>query len=165
MNNGNALGVLAGNIVAGNRTLHAVQTNGAEDQLIAALGNFRAGGSRGHHQDAFILVDVGGGLGGAGAQVAHHETNAVVDQAVGYGDRLLRVTDVVVFDGNQFFAHHTAVGVDLLDGHAGTGELHVTVLGDGAGHRAGNTDLDLCCCLAGGHQCNGSAYSACEFLY
>ena len=165
VNDSNALRALGGDVAGRNRSLHAVQTDGTEYQLIATLGDLRAGGSRGYHQDAFILVDVRGGLGGAGAQVADHEAHAVVDQAVGNGHGLLRVTHVVVFYGNQLFTHHAAVGVDLLNRHAGAGELHVTILGNRAGHGAGNTDLDLGSGVASAHQGYGSANSGYEFFY
>jgi len=65
VNHRHALGLLGGNVVAGNRTLHAVQANGPEHQLVAALGDFRAGGGRGNHQDAFVFVDVRRRLGRA----------------------------------------------------------------------------------------------------
>ena len=97
--------------------------------------------------------------------MADYKTNAIVDQAVGNRYGLLRVTHVVVFNGNELFAHDTAIGVDLLDRHAGARELHVTILGNGASHGAGDTDLDFCGGVAGTHQGDGSTNSGYEFFY
>ena len=42
----------------------------------------------------------------------------------------------------ELLACDAASLVDLFDRHLATGELHVTVLGDRAGHGAGDADLD-----------------------
>src|SRR3546814_10058209 len=62
---------VVGNEVAGGRALQAVEADGAEDQLVTAGGDVRAGGSRGDHQDAFVLIDVGRRLSGAGRSEEH----------------------------------------------------------------------------------------------
>src|SRR3546814_3909168 len=85
-------------------------------------------------------ADGRGRLGGAGAQVADHELDAVIDDFVRYRDRLFWITGVIVFNGFKLLAIDAALGVDLLDGHFGATELHVAVLGYGAGLRAGDTD-------------------------
>jgi hypothetical protein len=43
--------------------------------------------------------------------------------------------------------------------------LHVTILGNGASHGAGDTDLDFCGGVAGTHQGDGSTNSGYEFFY
>src|SRR5690606_7483134 len=89
------LGVV-GNEVAGGRALHVVEADGAEHQFVTAGGDLRAGGGRGDHQDAFVFVDVGGRLSGAGAEVADDVLHTVVDDLVGYGHCLLRIAGIVV---------------------------------------------------------------------
>src|SRR5690606_24953841 len=118
---------LVGNEVAGGRALQVVQADGAEDQLIATRGDIRAGGRGGDHQDAFVLVDVRGRLGGAGAQVTDHEGDAVVDDLVGHGHGLLGIAGVVIDHAFQLGAVDTAGLVDLFDGHARTNELHFAI--------------------------------------
>ncbi|MNE16789.1 hypothetical protein D3C80_1097430 [compost metagenome] len=134
-----------GDELAGGRALQAVQADGAEDQLVAAGGDVRAGGSRGDHQDAFVLVDVGRWLGGAGAEVANDELDAIVDDLVGNGHGLFRIAGVVVDHTFKLLAVYAASLVDLLDGHFRANELHLPVLRDRAGHRAGKSDLDSVC--------------------
>ena len=128
--------------VTGGWTLQAVQADGAEHQLVTASGDVRAGGSRGHHQDAFVFVNVRRWLSGAGAEVANHELNFVVDDLVGYGNGLLRIASVVIHHAFEHCAVHPAGLVDLLDGHLGTDELHFTVLRDGAGDWACQANFD-----------------------
>ncbi|MCY1294298.1 hypothetical protein D9M69_416600 [compost metagenome] len=128
--------------VAGGRALHAVQADGAEHQFVATAGDVRAGGGGGDHQDAVVLIDVGSRLGGAGAQVADHELDLVVDDLVGHGNGLLRIAGIVVDHAFELLAVHAAGLVDLLDGHLGADELHLTILRDGTGGRAGQSDLD-----------------------
>jgi len=94
----------------------------------------------------------------------NNKSDSLVHHAVGYGDRLFGIADVIHFNGNQFFTHHAAIGVNLFNGHAGAGELHVAVLGYRAGHRAGNTNLDFSVGLTSGHQGNGGAYSGNDLL-
>src|SRR3546814_11980747 len=60
---------VVGNEVAGGRALQAVEADGTENQLVTAGGDVRAGGSRGDHQDDFVLIDVGRRMRGAGAEV------------------------------------------------------------------------------------------------
>lgn len=133
---------VVGNEVAGGRALQAVQADGAEDQLVTARSDLGAGRGGGDHQDAFVLVDIGRRLRGAGTQVADHELHAVVDDLVCHRDGLLRVTGVVVANAFQLLAVHPAGLVDLLDGHLGTDELHVAILSDRTRHRAGQGDAD-----------------------
>ncbi|MNC13808.1 hypothetical protein D3C76_833870 [compost metagenome] len=64
MDDGHALGFdLLDDVLGGGRALVAVQTDGAHGQLVATLGDLGVGGRRGHHQHAFIFIDVGGGQG------------------------------------------------------------------------------------------------------
>jgi hypothetical protein len=135
---------VVGDVVAGRRALGAVQADGTEDQLVATGSDFRAGGCRGNHDHAFVFVDVGRWLSGAGAKVTDHELDAVVDHFVGHG--LFWIASVVVFFGFEHFAIYAALGVDVGDGLLGAHELHVAVLGHRAGFRAGNTDLDGVSC-------------------
>ncbi|MNN36531.1 hypothetical protein D3C81_1504310 [compost metagenome] len=133
---------VVGDVVAGGGALSAVQTDGAEDQLVATGGDFRAGSSRGNHDHAFVFIDVGRGLGGAGAQVADYELDAIVDHFVGHRNGLFRVAGVVVFFGFEHLAVDAALGVDVFDGLFCTDELHVTVLSNRTGFRAGDADFD-----------------------
>src|SRR3546814_5111587 len=97
---------VVGNEVAGGRALQAVEADGAEDQLVTAGGDVRAGGSRGDHQDAFVLIDVGRRLSGAGAEVADNELHFVIDDLVGHRHGLLRIAGVVVAYAFQLLAVH-----------------------------------------------------------
>lgn len=74
--------------------------------------------------------------------MADDELDAVVDHFVGDGNGLFRVAGVVVFLGFEHLAIDAALGVDVFDGLFGADELHVAVLGDRAGFRAGDADLD-----------------------
>ena len=96
--------------------------------------------------------------------MADDKADTIVDQAVGDTDGLLGIADVIVFNADQFLAHDPAIGVDLLDGHAGAGKLHVAILGDRAGHGAGDADLDFGGGVAGAHQGDGGADSGYQFL-
>src|SRR5690554_5433107 len=165
MNDGHALGVEAGKILASYRALHAVQANGAEYQFVTPAGDLRAGRGRSNHQYAFIFVNVGCRLSGTRAQVTNNKTNAIVNQSVSNGDSLLGVTDVVVLHTDELFTHHAAVCIYLLNGHTCTGKLHVTILGHGASHRAGNANLDISSSLTGSHQRQGCTNSSYEFFY
>ncbi len=78
--------------------------------------------------------------------MADHVFHAVVDHFVGDCNGLFRVAGIVVFDRFKLFAIDAAFGVDLLDGHFGTVELHGAVLGNWAGFRAGDADLDGVSC-------------------
>ena len=143
VNDGNGLRLdVVGDEVTGGRALQAVQADGTEYQLVATSGDVRAGGSRGNHHDAFVFVNVGRRLSGAGAEVANNIFHFVVDDLVGYGHGLFRITGVVVLDAFEHCTVHPAGLVDLLDGHFGTDELHFAVLGNGTGHRTGQSDLD-----------------------
>src|SRR5690606_16570471 len=143
MHDRNSLGFdVVGNVVASSRALHVIQTDGAENQLVATRGDVRAGGCRRDHQDAFVLIDVGGRLGRAGTQVADYEGNAIVDDLVGHRHGLFRVARVVVDHALKLGAVYTTGLVDLLDGHVGANELHFAVLRHSTGHRAGKGDLD-----------------------
>lgn len=143
MQNGNDFRLhVVGNVVASRWALGAVQTDGAEDHLVATGSDIRAGGCRGDHDHAFIFIDVGGRLGGAGAQVADDKLDAIVDHFVRYGHCLFRVASVVVFLGFEHLAVDAALGVDLLNGHFGTDELHVAVLSDRTGLGTCDADLD-----------------------
>ncbi|MNZ76324.1 hypothetical protein D3C78_948270 [compost metagenome] len=133
---------VVGDVVTGSWALGAVQANGAEHQFVTAAGDFRAGGSRGDHDHAFVFINVGGGLGGAGAQVADYVFDAIVDHFVGHGYGLFRVAGIVVFFGFKHLAVNAALGVDVFDRLLCTDELHVAVLSNRTGFRAGDADLD-----------------------
>lgn len=125
------------------RPLRGVEAGGTHDVLVSALGQLRVGRSRGDHQDAFILIDIGSRLGGRGAQVADNVLNTVVDDFVGHRDRLLRIAGVVIFDGHQLVALNAAAGVDVFNRLTRTIELHVAPLGHRARHRADHGDLNI----------------------
>ncbi|MNY33607.1 hypothetical protein D3C86_1678920 [compost metagenome] len=122
--------------------MQAVQANGAEHQFVTAGGDVRAGGRRADHQDAFVFVDVGRRLSGAGTEVTDHELDFVVDDLVGHGHGLFRIAGVVVDQTFEHGAVHPARLVDLLDSHLGADELHLAVLRDSTGYRACHADLD-----------------------
>src|SRR5690554_5619750 len=110
---------LLNHILAGSRALHVVQADGAENEGVALFGQFRRGGCGGDHQDAFFLIDIGSRLAGAGAQVTDNKLDAVVDDLVGYGNRLLGVARIIIGNGFEHAAIDAAALVDLLDGHVG----------------------------------------------
>ncbi|MNE11359.1 hypothetical protein D3C76_409440 [compost metagenome] len=74
--------------------------------------------------------------------MANDELDAIVDDFVGDSHGLFRIARVVVFLGFEHLAVNAALGVDLLDGHFCTDELHITVLGHWTGFRAGDANLD-----------------------
>lgn len=74
--------------------------------------------------------------------MADHELDAVVDHLVGDRHGLLGIAGVVIDDGFDLLALDATGLVDLLDRHLAAGELHVAVLGDRAGDRTGDADLD-----------------------
>src|SRR3546814_14331881 len=49
---------VVGDVVTGRRALGAVQADGAENHLVAARGDVRAGSGRGDHDHAFVFIDV-----------------------------------------------------------------------------------------------------------
>ncbi|MCY1539670.1 hypothetical protein D9M68_752690 [compost metagenome] len=143
MDHGNGLRLdVVSDEVASGRALQAVQADGTEHQLVAARGDVRAGGRCGDHQDAFVFVDVGRWLSGAGAKVANHEFHFVVDDLVGNGHGLFRIAGIVIDHAFEHRTVHPAGFVDLLDGHLGADELHFTVLRDCAGDRSCQANLD-----------------------
>src|SRR5690606_13793304 len=125
------------------RALLVVTPDGAEDHVVVlAVGNRRSRGRRRNHHHTFGLVDVGGRNGGARTHVTHHVVDAVVHNAVGDDRALLGLAAVVHDDRFELLAQHAARGVDHLDGGVDAFLDHGPVLGDGAGERAGNGDLD-----------------------
>ena len=132
-----------GDEVTGGRALQAVQTDGAEDQLVATRGDVRAGRRCGNHQNAFVFIDIGRRLGGAGAEVTYNEADLVVNDLVGNRHGLLGVAGVVINDTFKLLTVDATFLVDLFDGHLGTDELHVPVLRDSPGNRTGQADLDV----------------------
>ena len=79
-----------------------------------------------------------------------YKLDAVVDDFVGYGNRLFWIAGIVVLFGfkQELFAVdvYSAFGVDVCDSLFGAGKLHVAILSYRAGFRARNTDLDGVCC-------------------
>src|SRR5690606_11844085 len=76
--------------LGGGRTLLIVAPDGAEDHVVVlAIGDGRRSGRRRDHYNAFVVIDVGGGYGGAGTYVPNDITDFVVDHAVGHYRTLL----------------------------------------------------------------------------
>ena len=71
-----------------------------------------------------------------------HKLDAVIDDFVGDGNGLFWIASVVVNLGLKHFPVNATLGVDLLDGHFGAGNLHVAILSDWACPGARDTDLD-----------------------
>ena len=143
VDDGQLLGLdLGGDIFAGGRALLVVGADGAEHHLVFLLGDGGVGGRRGNHENAFVLVQLRGGLGGAGTEMADHELDFLVDDLVGDRDRLFRFAGVIHDDPFEFLAVDAALGVDLLDRHLGAHHLHVAVLRDRPGGGASEGDFD-----------------------
>ena len=87
--------------------------------------------------------------------MADHVTDTVVDHFVSHGDRLFRVTGIVIFDANQFVAFYAAFGVDVSDGLFRASKFHIAILGNRTGHRAHDGDFNIFCKRGLTHcQCN-----------
>ncbi|MCY1546350.1 hypothetical protein D9M68_823420 [compost metagenome] len=129
--------------LGGRGALLVVAADGAEDELVVlAVGQGRRRGRRGHHDHAFVVVDIRGGDGGARAHVAHDETDLAVDDAVG-GDRaLLGLAAVVDHHGFQLLAVDAAGGIDTFDRGIDTLTDHIAILRDRAGGGTDDADLD-----------------------
>src|SRR3546814_10133363 len=67
------------------------------------------------HDHAFVVVYVGSGDGSARADVAHHETDFVSDDAVGGDWALLGFAAVVDDHGFELLAVDAAGGIDAFD--------------------------------------------------
>ncbi len=162
MDNGHALGFdLLDDVLGGSRALIAIQTNGAQGQLVTALGDLGVGGGGGDHQDPLVFIDVGGGQGIVGAEVADHKLDAVVHHLVRDSHRLFGIAGIVIDDRFDLLAIDTASLVDLLDRHLAAGELHVPVLGYRTGDRACDTDLDGVCRVSDGDRSKQSQRNRC----
>jgi len=77
--------------------------------------------------------------------VADDAVDLGVDQLVGDGRALLRIAGVVFgeeFELGLLAADHDALGVEVVDGHAGTVLVVLAEVGDRAARRAHVTDLD-----------------------
>ncbi len=100
--------------------------------------------------------------------MANDKADAFVDDTVGNRDGLFRVAGVVKHNPFELAAVHAASLVDLLNGHLGANELHVAVLGDRAGDRAGQRNLDGvgCQCTGAGtcQGCCGNHLGKCFFV-
>ena len=122
--------------------------------LVAGLGQVGVGGRAGDVRDAAIVVDLGGGDGGAGVQVADHAGDLGVAQLLGDGRALLRVGGVVFgrdLELDLLAADHDVLGVQVLDGHAHAVLVVLAVVGLGTGHRGDVADLDDLHVLRAGH--------------
>jgi len=117
----------------------------AERGLEALRGELGVGGRRRDVRDAALVVDGRGGNRGARVQVAHHAGDLGVAQLLRSGGALLRVGGVVF--GHQFeldllAADRHALGVEILDRHAGAVFIVLAVVRLRPGNRADVTDLD-----------------------
>src|SRR5690606_36368094 len=116
---------LLDDVLAGGRALQAVQTYGAEYQLVAAGGDVRAGGRRWVHEDARGAVGVGRRVGRSVAQLASTEAADLVDGAVGVRHPLLGVTGVLEYRILELPAVPAAGPVAHVYGHVVARALHV----------------------------------------
>src|SRR5579883_2336521 len=128
---------------AGDAALLVVAAAHAEDVPHLAIGDLRVGGGGRDLEDAVLLVDFRGRDGDAGVEVADHELDAVGGEFVGDGHAFLRVGAVVADLDHELLAEDAAGLVDVGDRLLGT-LLELGAEGRvAAGHRAGDTDLDV----------------------
>src|SRR5690606_32322171 len=111
--------------------------------VVALFGEGRARRRGGHHDRAFLRIDVGRGDRRAGTEVADHEIDLVGDELVGDGYRLLRVAGVVAELQHQLFAEHAALGVDLGDRGFGAAPRLLADGGDLPGEGGSQPDGDI----------------------
>ena len=69
--------------------------------------------------------------------------HAVIHHFVGYRDRLLRITGIVIFHRNNLVAVDPTGLIEQFGSDPATGKLHITVLGYWTGNRTGNPDFDF----------------------
>ena len=124
------------NVFGGRWALIGVQTGGAQDQLIATRRQLRRRCGRGDHQNAFVFVDIRRRLGGRGAQVTDNVFDAVVHHFVRHGNRLFRVTGIIIFYDLQFFALDTALRINIGNRLFCARKFLVAILCYRTGHRA-----------------------------
>ena len=119
----------------------------AIDVLEPLLRQLRVRGRAGDHRKAAIVVDLRRRDRGAGVQVTDHAVDLGVAQLGGHGRALLRVRRVVF--GHQLeldllAADHDALGVEILDRHAGADRVVLAIVRLPARHGRNVADLDNC---------------------
>jgi hypothetical protein len=97
-----------------------VASAGAEHVPHAALGDLGVGCRGSDHVHAVLLVNLGGGHGDAGIEVADDELDAVAEHLVGDRHALLGIGGVVAEDELDLLAVDAALGVDVGGGLFGT---------------------------------------------
>src|SRR5205823_13955807 len=114
------------------------------DVVLARVGPDAGERGRKDVRDLLVLQVVHHGLGRGRAQVSHHDEDLVaLDQALGVGDRLGRLVDVVVGDQTDLAAVHAAGRVDAAEHRVHTGlDVHAPV-GDGTREIEAGADDDL----------------------
>ena len=132
-------------VFGGGWPLRGVQTGGTHDVLVAALGQFRVGGTRGDHQNAFVFVDIRRWLRGGRTQVPDDVLDTVVNDFVGDRDGLFWIAGVVILHAHQLVAFDAAFSIDIFDGLTRAVELHIAPLGNGAGHRTHYRNFNVVC--------------------
>ena len=75
--------------------------------------------------------------------MADNVLNPVVDDFVGDRNGLFRIAGVVILHAYQLVALDAAFGVDVFDGLTRAVKLHVTPLGNRAGHRTDYRNFNL----------------------
>ena len=117
----------------------------AERRLEALAGVLRVGRRRRDLRDAGVAVDLRRGDRGARVQVADDAVDLGVDELVGDRGALLRIAGVVFGDELELrllAADGDALGVQLVDGHAGAVLVVLAEVGDAAARRGDVADLD-----------------------
>jgi hypothetical protein len=84
-----------GQVVAGDRALHVVAADHAEDVRVTRFGERRVGRRRRDHWDSSLRIHRGGRDRGAGAQMPGDEHRPVGNEFRGHGDSLRAVAEVV----------------------------------------------------------------------
>ena len=124
--------------------LLVVTAAGAERIPKIAVGDLGVGRRRGDEEDAVLLVDVGGGDGHAGIEVADDELDAVANELVGHRHALLRIGDVVALLEGDLLAEDAARLVDVVNRLLRAVDELSPESRVRTGDRAGDPHLDLC---------------------
>jgi len=81
--------------------------------------------------------------------VADYVANIIIDDAVSDGHGLFGVAGIIINNAFKRLTVDAAGLIDLADRHHRAYLLHVTILGNGAGNRACNTDFQRFSLCAG----------------
>ena len=124
--------------------------------ILAALGQFRIGRRGGHDDDPGIVINSQGRLGGAAADMPHHNIHFFGNQFCGRVGRHFGFAGIVLDQQFNFFAQDTAPGVDILDHQFSGFHRGEAVRGQIAAVRSGNAQLDRVSGQPGTRQSKGN---------